>query len=208
MTASPRVQSVFEMSPSTAVYVYTPLGWVWTLFVFLVWQYLHDSNIDNYYWWSHAGIYGQLTLFWLIVIAAPGSKGARGAFFISTALSAVGPYLLFYLICFWYAYDTIIYPRDENGTPYTDVLSYIEWYAYVKVFLSFAGTAINTFLTYEMVSPIYKYWQILAQLEETIPYVRPTAEEVAARDTILEEEDDGEFFDSEAFTFDREVFDF
>ena len=162
MTTSPRVQSVFEMSPSTAVYTYTPMGWVWTLFVFLVWQFLHDSNIDDYYWWAHAGIYGQLTLFWFIVIAAPGSKGARAAYFVSSAISTVGPYLLFYLICFWYSYDTIIYPRDENGVLYTDVLSYIGWYAYVKVFLSFVGTAINTFLTYEMVHPIYKYWQILA----------------------------------------------
>ena len=114
-TASPRVQSVFEMSPSTAVYTYPALGLVWTTFVFLVWQFLHDSNVDNYYWWAHAGIYGQLTLFWIIVLAAPRSKGARAMFFVSTAISTVGPYLLFYLICFWYSYDTIIYPKDENG---------------------------------------------------------------------------------------------
>ena len=142
------------------------------------------------------------------MLAAPGSKGARGAFFVSSAISATGPYLLFYLLCFWYAYDTIIYPRDENGTLYTEVLSYNGWYVYAKVFLTFAGTAINTFLTYEMVTPIYKYWQILRQLEETVPYVRPTEEEVARRDTVLEEEDDGETFDSNAFSFDSEVFDF
>ena len=174
MTTSPRVQSVFEMSPSTAVYTYPAIGLVWTLFVFLVWQYLHDSNVDNYYFWAHAGIYGQLTIFWILVLAAPRSKGARASFFISSAISTVGPYGIFYLICFWYSYDTIIYPKDENGQLYTDVLNYIGWYAYAKVFLSFAGTAINTWLTYEMVKPIYDYWQILAVLEDTTPYVRPS----------------------------------
>ena len=131
-------------------------------------------------------------------------------FFISTAISTVGPYLLFYLICFWYSYDTIIYPKDENGVNYQDVLSYIGWYAYVKVFLSFAGTAINTFLTYECVRPIYEYWQILAVLEETVPYVRPTLEEVEENDRVLEDEDDGsgQGFDSSAFSFNDAAFDF
>ena len=199
------------MNGKTAVSFYTPLGWVWTLFVFLVYQYLHDSNIDNYNWYAYAGIYGQLTIFWFIVMVAPGSKGARASYFISAAISAVGPYLLFYLIDFWYAYDTIAYPKDENGTPYTEVLFYMTWYAYVKVFLIFAGTSINTFLTYEMLSPIYRYWQVLAVLGDTIPYVRPSEDEAAETDTVLEDEDDDEPslpFDNDAFSFDKEVFDF
>ena len=58
--------------------------------------------------------------------------------------------------------------------------------------------------------PIYDYWQILAVLEDTVPYVRPTLEEVEERDTVLEDEDDGsdQGFDTAAFSFNDDAFDF
>ena len=143
-------------------------------------------------------------------MAVPNSKGVRALFFFSAAISSIGPYLLFYVICFWYSYDTIENPTDENGTNYGDVLSYLTWYAYVKVFLSFAGTAINTFLTAEMLHPIYDWWQILAVLEDSTPYERPSEDDVEASDTVLEEiEEEKRAAElSDAFTFNNDAFDF
>ena len=82
----------------------------------------------------------------------------RLTFFISTAISTVGPYLGWYGLCVWYVYDAAVNPYDENGTPYEDVMLYITWYIYVKVFLTIAVTCINTWLTHEFVKPIYDWW--------------------------------------------------
>lgn len=46
--ASPRVQSVFNMSPTTAMYTYGALAFVWPAFAFAVWYRLHDTNVDDY----------------------------------------------------------------------------------------------------------------------------------------------------------------
>ena len=111
------------------------------------------------------------------------SKGLRGAFFVSTAITTIAPYGGWYGLCAWYIYDSFAVPYDETGGSYKDTLSYIDWYIYVKMFLAVALTCINTFITSEMVKPIYEWWQVLAVLEDTVPYDRPTAEDVESGDT-------------------------
>ena len=110
-----------------------------------------------------------------------------------------------YGLCGWYIYDSFATPYDETGGSYKDTLSYIDWYIYVKMFLAVALTAINTFITSEMVKPIYEWWQVLAVLEDTVPYDRPSEEEVEEGDTAASGEEENDGFDSgdadESFTF-------
>lgn len=103
-------------------------------------------------------------------------------FFVSTAISTLIPYFGGYAFIAWYIYDSEINPYNEDGEPYSTNLSYIEWYLFVKIFITCACVAIQTFLASEMVKPIYDWWQILATREDVVPYIRPTAEEIDDRD--------------------------
>ena len=112
-------------------------------------------------------------------------------FFVSTCISMILPFGGLYGLAAWYIYDSFANPYDENDTPYADVLEDIDWYIYCKMFLFVAYTCINTWFASEMIRPIYDWWHKLAELEDTIPYVRPTEEEIEGTDTIGggEEED-------------------
>ena len=79
-------------------------------------------------------------------------------FFVSTAISCIGPFAGWFGFVIWYAIDAFNDPTDENGDPYEDELSYINWYIYVKIFLAFAIACINSFLTSEVIYPIYEWW--------------------------------------------------
>ena len=84
---------------------------------------LHDNIIDDIQFYAHAGLYGQLFLFWIIALAAPNSLAIRAMFFISAAITTLGPYGGFYGICAWYAYDGYINDGDENGVPYATFIN-------------------------------------------------------------------------------------
>ena len=70
------------------------------------------------------------------------------------------------------------------------------------MFLFVAYTCINTFFASEMIWPIYDWWHKLAQLQDTVPYERPSEEEVESEDTIGGgEENDVDIENEEEFTF-------
>ena len=133
----------------------------------------------------------------------------RLTFFISTAISMVLPFGGLYGLAAWYIYDSFAVPYDENNNPYSETLDYIDWYIYVKMFLFVAYTCINTFFASEMIWPIYDWWHKLAQLQDTVPYERPSAEEIEDSDTIGgADRNRDSLAEDEEFTFHQDVFDF
>ena len=140
-----------------------------------------------------------------MALAGQKVEGLRAAFFVSSAITCIAPFGGWYGLWAWYIYDAYTNPRDANNEnkPYEETLFYIDWYIFAKLFIFIAATCINTFITSEMIKPIYDWWQVLAVLEDTIPYDRPAEEDVEAGDTAASDEEgnEGSSGSEEAFTF-------